>query len=82
MLNRKGRNKDSVTDNVNVVEARKTYPEVESVPGLFLGVNTISFGPADSPDISLMPLFEIDELKDEKSKIKMNVKLTDLNVCT
>lgn len=73
MLNRKGRNKDFITDNVHVMEPRKTYPEVESVPGLFLGVDTISFGPADSPDIGLMPLFEIDELKEcrtRKAKLK------------
>lgn len=42
---------------------KETYPEVESVPGLFLRVNTVSFGPADSPDVGLMALFEIDELK-------------------
>lgn len=55
-------------------EPKKTYPEVEPVPGLFLRVNTISFGPADSPDICLMPLFEIDELKEygtRKAKLKL-----------
>lgn len=40
-----------------------THPEVESVPGLFLRVDAVGFGPADGPDVGLMALFEVDELE-------------------
>lgn len=57
-----------------ILEPKKTYPEVESVPGLLLRVNAIRFGPADSSDISLVALLEIDELKKkEHEKSKMNI---------
>ena len=39
-----------------------SHPEVESVPWLFLRVDAVGLGPADSPDIGLMALFEIDKL--------------------
>lgn len=40
-----------------------THPEVEPVPGLFLRVDAVGFGPADGPDVGLMALFEVDELE-------------------
>lgn len=43
-----------------------THPEVESVPGLFLRMDAVDFGPADGPDISLMALLEIDELEEDR----------------
>lgn len=42
-----------------------THPEVESVPGLFLRIDAVGFGPADGPDVGLMALFEIDELEED-----------------
>lgn len=51
-----------------------THPEVESVPGLFLRVDAVGLGPADSPDVGLMALFEVDELEeDRRTMIKMHV---------
>lgn len=51
-----------------------THPEVEPVPGLFLRVDAVGFGPADGPDVGLMALLEVDELEDDmRATIKMNV---------
>lgn len=51
-----------------------TNPEVESVPGLFLRVDAVGLGPADSPDVGLMALFEVDKLEeDRRTMIKMHV---------
>lgn len=48
------------------------HPEVESVPRLFLGVDAVGLGPADSPDVGLVALFEVDELEeDRRAMIKM-----------
>lgn len=44
------------------------HPEVELVPGLFLRVDAVGFGPADSADVGLMALFEIDELQTKKQQ--------------
>lgn len=42
-----------------------THPEVEPVPGLFLRVDAVGFGPADGPDVGLVALFEVDELEED-----------------
>lgn len=42
--------------------AGETNPEVESVPGLFLRVDTVDLGPAHCPNVGLVALFEVDEL--------------------
>lgn len=50
------------------------HPEVESVPRLFLRVDAVGLGPADSPDVGLMALFEVDELEeDERIVFKIHV---------
>lgn len=42
------------------------HPEVESVPRLLLRVDAVSLSSANSPDVSLMALFEVDELEEDK----------------
>lgn len=42
------------------------HPEVESVPRLLLRVDAVSLSSANSPDVSLMALFEVDELEEDR----------------
>lgn len=50
------------------------HPDVEFVPRLFLRIDAVCLGPADSPYVGLMALFEAHELEDDRrTTIKMHV---------
>lgn len=62
-----------ITLHFNFETTKDPHPEVEFVPRLFLRVDAVRFGPADSPDICLMALFEVDKLEEEDGTIKNKV---------
>lgn len=48
---------------------RLPYPKIKSVPCLFLWVDTVCLGSANSIAIGLVSLFKVDELKRTKHNI-------------
>lgn len=62
------------------------HPEVESVPWLFLRVDAVGFGSADCPDVGLVALFEVYELKESKHVViiicKTLICLIRVTFCT